>query len=345
MTDTDTQAPTGPSRVVLHIGTHKTATTTIQDTFWENSALLAEHGVIYPRLGRVTGHHGLAYDWANLPPIYKPEEGSRAALSALAEEYAHRPVTVFLSSEELSRGDPKGAVDFKEVRALLSAFDEIEVICTLRPQWEFVQSVYLEVSKHRNPPRPPALIEAAVERGMIEGLWVDYLHLLDRLESVFAPEEITLLDFATIRRAEGGVLGTFLRHLDVDLSVDDLVAVNDGASNVSPRPVTAWAANVLSEPYLSPPWLLTQVEEAVELEFPADMKSCLFTREEFRKLEAHFAPLNETLKARRAAHQPDFALTAPDITPLTVFRNTIPQSFWVRVGRRMTALMIKSGMS
>ncbi|WP_371158138.1 hypothetical protein [Jannaschia sp. 2305UL9-9] len=348
---TDTAPKTGadtarPSRIVLHIGTHKTATTTIQDTFWENSALLAEHGVIYPRLGRVTGHHGLAYDWANLPPIYALEGGSRAALSALAAEYAHRPVTVFVSSEELSRGDPKGATDFAEVRALLSDFDEIEVVCTLRPQWEFLQSIYLEVSKYRSPPRPPQLIRAALETGMVEGLWVDYLRLLDQLEEVFAPEEITLLDFAAIRRAEGGVLGTFLRHLGVEgLTADDLVPVNGGASNVSPKPATSWAANILAEPNAAPPWLVELVSEAVDLEFPDDMRSCLFLREEFRKLEKHYAPLNKTLQERRAPHQPDFSLTPPDIEPLTVFRNTIPQSFWVRVGRRMTARMIQRGMT
>lgn len=335
----------GRSRVVLHIGTHKTATTTIQDTFHANAGLLEAHGLIYPHLGRVTtGHHGLAHDWAHLPPVYALEGGSRAALRALAARHAHRPVTVLLSSEEFSRGNPADAPDYAELRALLAPFDEIEVICTLRPQWEFIQSVYLELSKYRNPPRPPALIAQALETGLVEGLWVDYVQLLDRLEAAFAPGEITLLDFAAARAAEGGILGTLLRHLGVPLTAGELAPVNGGASNVSPRPVTSWAANVLADPHLAPAGLLVLVEEAVTLEFGGDVRSCLFTREEFGRLEAHFAPLNAALAGRRAAHQPGFAPGTPDISRLTLFRDTVPASFWVRVGRRQTAAMIRRGV-
>ena len=43
------------ARIVLHIGTHKTATTTIQNVFHRNATLLAQHGIVYPRLGTATG--------------------------------------------------------------------------------------------------------------------------------------------------------------------------------------------------------------------------------------------------------------------------------------------------
>ena len=195
------------SRVVLHIGTHKTATTTIQDTFWTNSELLARHGVVYPRQGRVTGHHGLVFDWGRLPEVYRLEAGSRRTLAQIAEDHAGGDLTVFLSSEEFSRGDPRGAVDFAEVRSILAPFGRIEVICTLRPQWQFLQSVYLELSKKMLPPRPPQMVAPVIEKGMFAGLWIDYNLLLDRLETVFAPDEIALVDFETARRGEGGILG------------------------------------------------------------------------------------------------------------------------------------------
>ena len=88
------------AKVILHIGTHKTATTTIQDTFHANTDLLAAHGVIYPRYNRITGHHGLVHDWGSLPDVYRLPGGSRATLTRLVNEYAHRDVTVVLSSEE-----------------------------------------------------------------------------------------------------------------------------------------------------------------------------------------------------------------------------------------------------
>lgn len=87
------------AKVVIHIGTHKTATTTIQDTFSQNAKLLRQHGVIYPRLSRFTGHHGLVSDWGRLPKVYDLPGGSKAALRQIANEHGAGDHTVFLSSE------------------------------------------------------------------------------------------------------------------------------------------------------------------------------------------------------------------------------------------------------
>ena len=329
------------SKVVLHIGTHKTATTTLQDMFWENAPLLAEHALIYPRLGRVTGHHGLVYDWARLPPIYQLEEGSIGALEGITKQYADQDVTVFLSSEEFSRGDPNAAVDFAAIRESLAGFDEIEVICVLRQQWQFLQSIYLELSKVKSPVRPPKLLEPALQTGMTQGLWVDYNKILDQLEQVFAPQEITFMDFDTCCAANGGIIGAFLEHLVVDLSADDLTQVNGGASNVSPKPLAMWMANVTSEPYRAPVWLIKHTTTAIENECEKPIKGCLFTRTEFKEIKDHFAGLNVILQERRAPYQPDFKMAAPDITPFNLFRNTLPNAVWVRTTRQLALIRIK----
>jgi len=67
------------ARLILHIGTHKTATTTIQNSFHANRKLLAQHGLIYPDLGRAAGHHGLVTDWIDLPANYHYPQGAAAA--------------------------------------------------------------------------------------------------------------------------------------------------------------------------------------------------------------------------------------------------------------------------
>lgn len=341
MTDIETtqQAPAAPekvgrSKVVLHIGTHKTATTTIQDTFWENADLLAEHGMIYPRMGRAKGHHGLVRDWAHLPEVYALPDGSRAALKRINDAYAHQPVTVFLSSEEFSRADPAGATNFGEVRALLSDFDEIEVLCTLRTQWQFIQSIYLEISKKANPPRPPHFCESAIKNGMTAGLWADYGMLLDKLEETFVPEEIAFFDFDTVVKAPGGIIGTYLRHLGVPLEAEALIPLPGGAANVSLPALVSWAANMLAMPHKAPDWLTGQVEEVMVEHMEGPVRTCLFTRKEFGKLEAHFAPRNARLQERRAKVQPDFALTEPDIERLRLFRDTMPSAIWTKVARQ-----------
>ncbi len=326
------------SKVILHIGTHKTATTTVQDMFWANSDLLAQHGLVYPRLNKASGHHGLVPEWPARPKVYELKEGSLGTLAALSAEYADTDKTLFLSSEEFSRD--RSLAELGKIREALSAFDSIEVICVLRTQWQFLQSVYLEVSKKNSPPRPPNLVQPAINSGSCGGLWVDYNILLDRLEDVFAPEEISLMDFDTCRHAEGGIIGHLLRHMDIDLDQSQLELVNEGVSNVSPMSLASWAANILSEPKVAQEWVVRKTTEVMKAEFGDDVKPCLFTRAEFGTLKDHFDARNEALRERRAAVQPDFAISPANADGLTLFRNEISSAYWVRVSRGMVAELL-----
>lgn len=326
------------SKVVIHIGTHKTATTTIQDTFWQNSRLLASHGLIYPRISRrIKGHHGLVYNWAHMDKSYQLKTGGKSALLAIARKYAKMDVTVFLSSEEFSRGSPDSATDFSELRELLSDFDEIEIICVLRTQWQFLQSAYLEISKNSAPPRPPAMVDPVIESGMFMGLWVDYNMLLDKLENAVEPEQITLLDFDKCRQSDGGIIGFFLRHLGVDISTDALREINQGVSNISPMPLAGWVSNILSEPYVASPLLVQRAEMVIQKIYGADVRSCLFTPQEFTALKDHFDVKNRELQARRAAVQPEFEISEATSEGLTLYRHQIDSPFWVQIGRSLIA--------
>ena len=323
------------SRVILHIGTHKTATTTIQDMFAHNAPLLAQHGLIYPRLGRMTGHHGLVTDWVqSLPRVYAYPSGSVAMLRHIAARHADTDETVFLSSEEFSRGDPTAQPDFAAIREALGGFARIEVLCVLREQWQFIQSVYLEVSKICQPRRPPEFLDSVLAHDMVEGLWTDYNRLLDHVSQNFAPEEITLLDFDQCRKAPGGVIGAVLGHAGVALSPDALEAVNDGRSNPSPQAVPSWAANLVAAPHAAPPWLITATTGAFETQFGKGTRNCLWTREEFQRLSAYADDRNRRLSERRKPYQPDFAITRTDLSDgQTIFRDSLQTDYWVRASR------------
>lgn len=323
------------ARLVLHIGTHKTATTTIQDTFWNNSDLLETHGIVYPRLGKTTGHHGLVMDWSNLPEIYRLADGSAGTLRRLAETWADRDVTVVLSSEELSRGDPAARVDFSELRAAADGFDRVEVVCFLRAQWQFLQSIYLERSKTMNPPRPPAFVKRAIETGMVEGLWIDYGLLYDALLGAFAPEDITFVDYNGASAIEDGILGAMLDHLGCDLSATDLAVVNGGRSNVSPVSLAAFSANVLAEPLKAPAWLIDMSLSVLKNQFGEDIRPCLFTRDEFARLETHFVARNQMLYARLPDRLRGFRISGMGVGENNVFRNQINADFWQRCARRL----------
>ena len=67
------------SKVILHIGTHKTGTTTIQDTFALNRNLLSGKGLVFPEIGKTNGQHGLVMDWIKLPEAYHLDTTAQAA--------------------------------------------------------------------------------------------------------------------------------------------------------------------------------------------------------------------------------------------------------------------------
>lgn len=322
------------AKVILHIGTHKTATTTIQNVFALNADLLAQHGVIYPRLNRHSGHHGLVCDWApHLSPVYDLKGGSRKALQRLSKDYGKGDHTVFLSSEEFSRGTPGHQVDFTEVRDLLSGFDQIEVVCVLRQQWQFLQSVYLEVAKVATTPHPTTLVQSAINRGMGGGLWADYNLIYDHLLQAFTPEQITFLDFDSCRRHDGGILGAMLALMPTDLTAAQLDLGDNGVANISPPPIPTWAATVIAAPAAAPGWLVQCTTNAFGIEYGADTASCLFSRGEYNRLAAHFAVLNARLAERRQAFQPDFAISPVPEDPKQIFRNDVTASFWMRCNR------------
>lgn len=325
------------SKVVLHIGTHKTATTTIQDTFHHNSKRLAEAGFVYPIIAdsKITGHHGLVSAWGSLPNFYRLEEGSRMTFLKLAQKYGDKDVTVFLSSEEFSRGREGSDVDFDEVRHLLSGFDEIEVVCTLRNQWQFLQSIYQEISKTRLPDSPPKVAKTSIETGMWQGLWVDYNLLLDRLLKTFDETEITFLDFDAIRNEPDGVIGAFLARYCPSLKVSDLETVNGGASNVSPMPLATWVANALSDKVKSPSWLVELGEAVIEVEYGSGIKTCIFNKREFEEIAAHFEPRNQLLQKRRQPYQPEFSIAPFNSSKIDLLRGGIQSVYWLRLSRRL----------
>ncbi|SER04686.1 hypothetical protein [Thalassovita taeanensis] len=323
------------SKVIIHIGTHKTATTTIQERFWSFAPEISDRGIVYPLLNHIPGHHGLTALWSPVGDEFELPQGAKATFEQICTDYADSDFTVVLSSEEFSRAGPRGGVNYKELRQHLEAFDEVQVVCVLRQQWSFMQSVYLELSKSISPPRPPVLLTPALNHGVFAGLWADYTMLLDRLEDAFGPENVTLMEFDACRKSEGGVMGSMLRFLGLNPEDEDLKPMMSGASNVSPPALASWAGNIVSEPKAAPAWLLRRAEHYLQQEYGLKAKHCLFTRVEFDRLKEHFDPLNAELVRRRKPYQPDFEFSPASREALSLFREDIGVTFWLHFCRNL----------
>lgn len=319
------------ARLILHVGTHKTASTSIQKSFFANRKLLAKHGLIYPNIGLTDGHHGLVTDWVNLAPVFHLPGGSVAAWKKVAQETAQGDHTVFLSSEEFSRGHPQARMDLKAIRSWLDPYDEIKVICVLRDQVSFLQSVYLEISKNQAPPLWKTFFQNTLKNGYGAGLFLNYVDLDNHLRSAFAEDEIHYVDYATASGGDG-IRAQMLKLAGCDLDCSQLRGSADiSSANVSPDPLTSWVASMIARPNAADAALLALVRDKLREDLGEDRKTSLYVRSEIAKIRKLVAPWNDALHERLATRQPDFALTNPEIPEDSAFRNDLKTSFWVNL--------------
>ncbi len=188
-------------RLIAHIGTHKTGSTSIQKALYESRAQLRAAGILFPstdRGPRPSKHHS----------VNTAAKGRDAALAdaeykALMDEFnASGCSTMIVSAEGLSAPNPAVPEFFKR---FADDFD-IEVICYLRRQDLFVESLYNQML--RDP--------EAGEQRTIGQFWRDerisarlnYHQTLINWRNI--PAKVRALDFAREVK-QHGLLNSFLQ--------------------------------------------------------------------------------------------------------------------------------------
>lgn len=133
------------SKVILHIGTAKTATTTIQKLLYEKRKDLAESGIYCPLAGRphpqMGGHHFLP--WSLLYPDRYDKSVWQNLLGELKQVPSDQDVQIVLSSEEFSQ---LSLDEIIFVRKQLESYD-VTVVVYLRNQKDFMMSLYKQFIK------------------------------------------------------------------------------------------------------------------------------------------------------------------------------------------------------
>jgi hypothetical protein len=322
------------SRLVLHIGLHKTATTTIQDTLFHNRAMLHDYGLIYPFVGETRGHHGLVSRWVPMPRPYSLRGDPEAEWIRIAKDYADEEGVVFLSSEEFSRAHPR-RVDLDDLRRLSEPYESVQVICMLRSQRAFLQSVYSQISRDRPAPEVRAFIRSALSSGFADGLWMDYAALAAHLETVFEPEEVTFLSYEAAAASEGGVVGEMLRQLGLPLKASALNPFGQGAgrSNVSADPLATMVAAAISRPGVAPGPLIGLVDSVLRGQFGAEMRGTIFTPEESTEIVRRFSDLNASFESRRSILQPGLRLASLAPSGDEIGRDRLTRPIWEKIAR------------
>lgn len=193
--------------LVLHIGMHKTGTTSLQWFFVLNRLLLRLWGIDYPKAYNASGRrlakhndlfHAISHekDFNCAHPVLGP---SSERVKAIAARLKPRRVTL-LSAEGLSGESPAFAKAFAPLRDQA----DVRVVCFLRRQDDWVQSFYkqmvlsLEVRESRD---FVGFLEAESTR-----MHLDYLQLLSWWAEAFGERAIRV----AIYPPSAGILPAFL---------------------------------------------------------------------------------------------------------------------------------------
>jgi hypothetical protein len=226
----------GARRILLHIGTEKTGTSTLQMLAAVNRKLLLANGVCYPQLPGDTSHVGL--------PVYAVEAKRSTSLHAMLKLRTHAAVeefrdnflqrlgeeidasgcdTILFSNEHLSSRANRPEYALRVVQGLRTIAEDIRVFVYLRPQYELVLSGYSQAVKSgRTEPIDTSL--SATNH------YFNYDRMLSYWERAVGIENITVRRFLKQRFVGGSLITDFFTMLGIVLPPDIVIPPNRNVS-------------------------------------------------------------------------------------------------------------------
>lgn len=233
--------------LVLHIGTTKTGTSSIQKFLANHDARLMEHGVLYPRAGRVHGervvvrHVGLTL---SILPVDRSMTGFDRILGLKSREERERFRDRFLEEfdSELRQTKARQIVisdealyiflkddQIRELKALLDRyFDHVRVVAYVRDPASFAESAY---SQHLKMGGTKSLDEFVAALGPTLSYWTK----LAAWRNAFGPDSVDLREFSRKRLRGGDVVEDFCAtFLDMDVSASADQRVVSANRSISP---------------------------------------------------------------------------------------------------------------
>lgn len=132
--------------IYLHIGTHKTGTTYIQNLCGKNYDLLKSNGVLYPFQGRkpTTGHHNIGWFYSNRGLYFKDTPFST---KELIKEIESTSLDKILISSEVFSSDEFNSLHIEKIKSDLSNYEVHPVIFIRNPLYS-IYSFWQEWVKH-----------------------------------------------------------------------------------------------------------------------------------------------------------------------------------------------------
>ena len=215
-------------KAIIHIGTEKTGTTSIQEFLYQNQNLLREKGYHFIQSAGKKNHRQLvAYclnDYRNdeffkINKINTGEEKKRFKedlLNKFEEEILSLPEsihTVIISSEHF-HSRTKTEEEVKNAHTLLSPyFTDIKIVCYVREQVKMCTSLYSTAIKAGNNP----LFDDFLKKCAPKNIYYNYSDMLFNWEKAFGREAIDVSLFEKKEFLNHDLLDDFIAKIDLDL--------------------------------------------------------------------------------------------------------------------------------
>ncbi len=323
------------SHIIIHIGTHGTEARKVQSIFAKNRAILKANNIIYPDIGDGLDHDGLAHIL-----IDNPGENSKNP-AAIWEQYvcskAGSDQTVIISSYEFSRMQPS-LIDMKKLRAIISAFDKVTVICVIRNQADVLQSIYQENSKTKYPGSWGEIFPYAVHHKLVDGFSMDFGILYDHLLAGFKPSEISFLSYESEMRQNGGIAPGILNHLGLNgIELED--SCPDETHPVDP--LVWFLANQLAAPDHASENLYKLVRKCCEETYKSEKPTTILSKVEHQKMSEVFEILNRKFEKRISDIQPDLKVSPMLDNQDLSYRGVLGKNFWLNMSVHLVKLRRK----
>lgn len=220
--------------IYLHVGLHKTGTTTIQEILGKSRNLLKSLGYLYPEVileRNIFNNHSLPFYslFKDNPETYFQNQllgySTIESIKKLNENYAdqiRKQIESFegevmvISGEDITRIHKEGLKNLKSFLVSLSAPGvAIKVIMFLRHPLDYYRSIKLELLKN-----------GTVRQGLYAGhdRFTQYLQVdktVVNLFEVFGAESVSCVLYEDAARHKSGLIGAFLHEIGLDTGLFD----------------------------------------------------------------------------------------------------------------------------
>ena len=289
------------TRLVMHIGTHKTGTTTLQHVLCENAEMLRSRGIDFPLLS------------AN--PEFSPKNHSSLARSTTraargdvvpdqwmtVHDIVRRdaPDVVVLVGEQLCRLRP---LAWQALRTTLEriGFDSVDVVCYVRRQDSYLTSMYVQ------------WVKAGRSSSPFEEVWKAYSDhrflRYDRLHEIvgnkLCPDRLSFRPFERSQFVRGSLLEDFLHTAGLDVELAELTgtdaALNEsmGATSVRLLLLASAMANVMGVRGRKRRLAYREVRKVLPDHVPSDPKFVGWRNDQAERFLAGYEPHNRALARR-----------------------------------------------